>query len=156
MILNVVPQLPFVVNLLILLAVSRLLGELFERFNQPAMIGEVLAGCILGPSLLNVVGVSTELKTISDLGVLLLMILAGMEIEIDEIRNSIKGKAAWIAFLGFIIPMIAWFGLQLNLISNGCVKTIPFSSETISIIIGALIVLVVSFGIKGLLFEKWF
>lgn len=108
-----VEQLPFVVILLILLALARLLGEIFERFNQPAMIGEVLAGVIVGPSLLNFVGVTTELKAISDLGVLLLVILAGMEIEIDEIRNSIKGKSAWIALLGFIIPMLSGLGIGI-------------------------------------------
>ena len=98
-------QLPFIVNLLILLLSAKILGEIAERLGQPAMIGEVLAGVILGPSLFNIIPVVGEIKPIADLGVFLLILMAGMEIEAEEIRNSIRGKNLWIALLGFIIPL---------------------------------------------------
>ena len=44
-------ELPFFTNLLILLVVAKVFGEIFERFKQPAMIGEIIAGIIVGPSL---------------------------------------------------------------------------------------------------------
>lgn len=97
-------QLPFIVNLLILLLSAKILGEIAERLGQPAMIGEVLAGVILGPSLFNIIPVVGEIKPIADLGVFLLIFMAGMEIEAEEIKNSIRGKNFWIALLGFIIP----------------------------------------------------
>ncbi len=97
-------QLPFIVNLLILLLSAKILGELAERFGQPAMIGEVLAGVILGPSLFNIIPVVGDIKPIADLGVFLLIFMAGMEIEAEEIKNSIRGKNFWIALLGFLIP----------------------------------------------------
>ena len=43
-------ELPFFANLLILLVLARLFGEIMERFKQPAMIGEILAGVLLGPT----------------------------------------------------------------------------------------------------------
>ena len=98
-------QLPFIVNLLLLLLFAKLLGELAERFRQPSMIGEVFAGVILGPSLLNVIPDTVEIKAIAELGVFMLIILAGMEIEVEEIRNSLRGKNFWIAVLGFLLPM---------------------------------------------------
>ena len=98
-------QLPFIVNLLILLLVAKLLGELAERFRQPSMIGEVMAGVILGPSLLHIIPDAGEIKVIAELGVFMLIVLAGMEIEVEEIRNSIRGKNIWIALLGFIVPL---------------------------------------------------
>ncbi|MCX6281687.1 MAG: cation:proton antiporter [Bacteroidetes bacterium] len=98
-------QLPFIVNLLVLLLSAKILGEVAERFGQPAMIGEVLAGVILGPSLFNIIPVVGDIKPIADLGVFLLIFMAGMEIEAEEIRNSIRGKNLWIALLGFIIPL---------------------------------------------------
>jgi Kef-type K+ transport system membrane component KefB len=98
-------QLPFIVNLLILLLSAKILGEFAERFSQPAMIGEVLAGVILGPSLFNIIPVVGEIRPIADLGVFLLIFMAGMEIEAEEIRNSIRGKNLWIALLGFLIPL---------------------------------------------------
>ncbi|MEI6172615.1 MAG: cation:proton antiporter [Bacteroidota bacterium] len=104
-------QLPFIVNLLILLLVAKLLGELAERFRQPSMIGEVLAGVILGPSILHVIPNPGEIKVIAELGVFMLIVLAGMEIEVEEIRNSIRGKNIWIALLGFIIPFTSGLGI---------------------------------------------
>ncbi len=52
---NFIPnfELPFFVSLLLLLVLARIFGEIMERFKQPAMIGEILAGIILGPSILN-------------------------------------------------------------------------------------------------------
>ncbi|MCX6283167.1 MAG: cation:proton antiporter, partial [Bacteroidetes bacterium] len=98
-------QLPFIVNLLILLLAAKILGEVAERLGQPAMIGEVLAGVILGPSLFNIIPFVGDIKPIADLGVFLLIFMAGMEIEAEEIRNSIRGRNFWIALLGFIIPL---------------------------------------------------
>ncbi len=106
-------QLPFIVNLLILLLVAKLLGELAERFRQPSMIGEVMAGVILGPSLLHIIPDAGEIKVIAELGVFMLIVLAGMEIEVEEIRNSIRGKNIWIALLGFIVPMASGIGIGL-------------------------------------------
>ncbi|MCK9422315.1 MAG: cation:proton antiporter [Bacteroidales bacterium] len=107
-------QFPFIVNLLILLLSAKLLGELAERFRQPSMIGEVIAGVILGPSLFNIIPGPGEIKVIAELGVFMLIVLAGMEIEVEEIRNSIRGKNIWIALLGFIIPMAC--GILIGLI----------------------------------------
>jgi Kef-type K+ transport system membrane component KefB len=102
-------SMPFVVELLLLLLTARMFGEIMERFNQPAMIGEVLAGVILGTSLLGFAVFTNEIKVISDLGVFLLVILAGFEIDIEELRKSIRGRNAWIAIMGFIIPMFSGF-----------------------------------------------
>lgn len=85
-------ELPFFTNLLILLVTAKLLGELFERFKQPSMIGEIIADIILGPSLLNLIHRTEEIKIISELGVFLLVIIAGLEIDIDDILKSLKGR----------------------------------------------------------------
>jgi Kef-type K+ transport system membrane component KefB len=102
-------ELPFFANLLILLVLARVLGEVMERFKQPAMIGEIMAGIILGPSLLNVVHRTEELKVISDLGVFLVVIIAGLEINFDDILRSIKGRNIVISLLAFFIPITSGF-----------------------------------------------
>jgi len=104
---------PFTLLLLILLLAAKVMGEMFERFKQPAMIGEVLAGIILGPSVLSLIEPSQELVVISDLGILMLVILAGMEIEVDDLRNSIRGKRFWVALLTFLVPLLS--GLFIGL-----------------------------------------
>jgi Kef-type K+ transport system membrane component KefB len=79
-----------IIAILLLLVVSRVAAELAERAGQPAMIGEIAAGLLLGPSVLNLVRVSPELTAIADLGLLLLMLLAGMEIGLDQLFEAFR------------------------------------------------------------------
>ncbi len=111
------PQLPFTVTLLLLLLFARLLGEIMERFGHPAMIGEVIAGVLLGPSVLGLLNYTSELRILAELAVFLLIVLAGMEIKPEEVRKSIKGKNLLIAIMGFIVPMISGFiiGIVMDL-----------------------------------------
>jgi Kef-type K+ transport system membrane component KefB len=102
-------ELPFFTNLLILLVTARLFGEIFERLKQPSMIGEILAGILLGPSLLNFIHKTEDIKVISELGVFLLVIIAGLEINIDDIIKSMKGKNIVISLLAFFLPITSGF-----------------------------------------------
>jgi Kef-type K+ transport system membrane component KefB len=112
-------ELPFFTNLLILLVTAKVFGEIFERFKQPAMIGEILAGIILGPSLFGLIHATEDIKVISELGIFLLVILAGLEINIDDILKSLKGKSLIISIMAFFIPLLSgfavgyFFGLQM-------------------------------------------
>ncbi|MBP6000774.1 MAG: cation:proton antiporter [Flavobacterium sp.] len=80
-----------------------------ERFKQPAMIGEILAGVLLGPTLLNFIHRTEELKVISELGVFLLVIIAGLEIHLDEIIKSMKGRNIVISISAFFIPLVSGY-----------------------------------------------
>ena len=104
-------ELPFFTNLLILLVTARLFGELFERMRQPSMIGEIIAGMILGPSVLNLIHRTEEIKVISELGVFLLVILAGLEIRIDDILKSMRGRNMIISLLAFALPLAGGFAV---------------------------------------------
>ncbi|MEI6576544.1 MAG: cation:proton antiporter [Bacteroidota bacterium] len=101
--------LPFTVMLLLLLAVARVFGEILERFGQPAIIGELLAGFLIGPSVFNYIQLDSQLSVISELGVFLLVILAGLEIQADEIKKNLTGRNIWIVVLGFLAPMVGGF-----------------------------------------------
>ena len=98
-------ELPFFTNLLILLVTARIFGEIFERVKQPAMIGEIIAGIILGPSLLNLIHRTEDIKVISELGIFLLVIMAGLEINLDDILKSLKGRNIIISIMAFFIPI---------------------------------------------------
>lgn len=105
---NIPPfELPFFASLLLLLAVARFFGEIMERIKQPAMIGEIAAGIVLGPTIFNFIHRTEELKVISELGVFLLIIIAGLEINIDGILKSMKGRNIIISLLAFFVPFIA-------------------------------------------------
>lgn len=106
-------ELPFFTNLLILLVTARFFGEIFERFKQPAMIGEIIAGMILGPTLLGIIHRGEEIRVISELGIFLLVIIAGLEINIDDILKSLKGKNIIISILAFFVPVLSGLGVGL-------------------------------------------
>lgn len=96
---------PFLTTLLILIVTARLLGQLFSRINQPAIIGEMLAGVILGPSLFNLISPTPALSGISEFAVFLIVLSAGLEMNFKEVIDSMRGKGAVIALLGFLLPL---------------------------------------------------
>lgn len=99
------PDLPFFLKLLILLLLARVFGEIMEYFGQPALIGEIFAGILAGPSVFNIIHQNNELKTFGELGIFLLVVRAGLEIRFDDVRSSFFGKNFWIAMMGFFIPI---------------------------------------------------
>jgi Kef-type K+ transport system membrane component KefB len=100
-----------IVSILLLLVVSRLAAEIAERVHQPAMIGEILAGLILGPALLGLIHESSELTAIADIGLLMLVLLAGMEIELKQLFDAFKGRNLWISLMGFVVPLALGLGV---------------------------------------------
>lgn len=105
------PRVPLIIALLFLLVLSRALGELVGRYRQPAMIGEIVAGILLGPTVFHLVTFTPEIKAIADLGVLLLVFLAGMEMDVDALWRSFRGRGAWVSVAGFVIPLAAGIGV---------------------------------------------
>ncbi|MEH2235441.1 cation:proton antiporter domain-containing protein [Nostoc sp.] len=111
------------VQLSLLLLVARGLGELMRRINLPPVVGELLAGVLLGPSLFGLLlpdlqalifpksqNQSDLLSVISWLGVLFLLIVTGLETDLKLILR--KGKTALLISLGgIIVPFITGFGL---------------------------------------------
>ncbi|MHB8810008.1 MAG: cation:proton antiporter [Desulfobulbaceae bacterium] len=92
-------------SLLVLIVVARLLGQIFQRFNQPAIVGEMLAGVLLGPSVLDLIKANTALSGISELAIFLVVLSAGLEMNFKDILNALRGRGVVIAVLGFIIPL---------------------------------------------------
>jgi Kef-type K+ transport system membrane component KefB len=111
--------------LILIIAAAKLAGALANRVGQPAVFGEILAGLLLGPTLLNVLAwpvFESDFRPIvhdlAELGVVLLMFVAGLETDLDEMRRV--GKVAfWTAFGGVVCPMAggaavaAAFGIPL-------------------------------------------
>ncbi|MCW5198411.1 cation:proton antiporter [Desulfobulbus sp. F4] len=98
---------PLLTSLLILIVVARLLGQIFQRFGQPSIVGEMLAGVLLGPSFLNLIHPNTALSSISEFAVFLVVLSAGLEMNFKDIFNALCSKGIVIAVLGFVLPLTA-------------------------------------------------
>lgn len=96
---------PLLTSLLFIIVLARLFGQIFQRFNQPAIVGEMLAGVLLGPSALNLIHANEALAGISELAVFLVVLSAGLEMNFKDVFDALKGKGILIALLGFLIPL---------------------------------------------------
>lgn len=98
---------PLLTSLLVLIVVARLFAQIFQRFNQPGIVGEMLAGVLLGPSVLNLIQANAALSGISELAVFLVVLSAGLEMNFKDIVEALRGRGVVIAVLGFVIPLVA-------------------------------------------------
>lgn len=94
-------------SVLLLLVVARLFGELVLRVGQPRIVGEILAGVVLGPALLGVVVPSAGLEGISELSIFLIVLSAGLEMEFKEVITSFRGRGTIASGLAFLLPFAA-------------------------------------------------
>jgi Kef-type K+ transport system membrane component KefB len=108
--------LQLVLVLALLIGTAKVFGALSARIGQPAVLGELLAGLLLGPSVVDLlhlpVFTSGHLETtvieIAELGVIFLMFIAGLEIDLDELRRA--GTIATVAgVMGVIVPLLLGF-----------------------------------------------
>jgi Kef-type K+ transport system membrane component KefB/nucleotide-binding universal stress UspA family protein len=110
-----------IVQIVVLIAVGRGLGEIMQRIGQPSVIGELLAGLLLGPSLLGwvwpaahdaIFPPSAEQKALLDglaqFGILLLLLLTGMETDLRLVRKVGKAAIA-ISIAGIVVPFMCGF-----------------------------------------------
>lgn len=84
---------------------ARLLGRLFQAVKQPSVIGELLAGALLGPFVLDLVHHTEFLEALGELGVMMLLFTAGLDTHLDELAKS-RVPAAKVAILGAALPFV--------------------------------------------------
>jgi len=110
-----------IVALLFLFLSARLAGEAMERIGQSPMIGEVLAGILLGPMVLGLIDPNplaepgASLGVVANLGILVLVLLAGIELGREGLRQAFRERSIVVAYVEFLLPFALGFGLALSL-----------------------------------------
>ncbi len=98
--------------LLIVFGSAKLMGEIFVKLRQPALVGEILAGALIGPSVLGWIAPNDTLKALSDLGVMFLLFDAGLQVKASELLR-VGGTAVLVAALGVVVTFCGGWGLLL-------------------------------------------
>lgn len=125
----------YLLDIALILLSTKCLSLLTRRFNLPQVVGALLAGLILGPAMFNILNETEFISQMAELGVIVLMFTAGLESNIDELKES--GKASLIiASLGVIIPLFGGFAVA-EMFKNE--EIVNVSSTVQSIFIGIVL-----------------
>ena len=109
--------------LAIMLLAGKFSGELAERVGQPAVLGELIAGALLGGSLLGVIPTAAEdaltpiVEVLAEIGVVILLFEIGLQTDLRAMARVGKGAAA-IAVVGVVLPMIGGIFFWLSPLAN--------------------------------------
>jgi Kef-type K+ transport system membrane component KefB len=111
------PFLQLILALVIIITIAKAGGYLSYKLGQPTVSGEVLAGLILGPTLLNMLNwpfftdthLAENIAHLAELGVLILMFIAGLELHLEDLIKSSK-IAVLAGVLGFLVPVAMGYG----------------------------------------------
>lgn len=102
----------FFLHLLIILLTARIFAELASRMQSPSVLGELLAGVVLGPSLLGWIEPYEALKLLAEIGIILLLFEVGLETNLMRLVHS-GGQSLLVALGGFVLPFVFGAGLSL-------------------------------------------
>ena len=93
----------FLANLVLILLATTLAGHYCARIGLPAVLGQLLVGVIIGPAILGWVTMTDFIHDMSELGVIILMFLAGLESDLDLLKRYLK-PSVLVAALGILVP----------------------------------------------------
>lgn len=110
-------------QLVVIIVAARLAGKLFGKIGQPPVMGEIVAGIVLGPSLLGLIFPNTmaflfptssmeTLKLLSQIGVALFMFVVGMELDVRHLRQKAR-TAIMVSHASIIVPFFLGAALAL-------------------------------------------
>lgn len=121
-----------------IIIISRIFGFLFGKIHQPTVIGEIIAGIALGPSLLGMLFPEfsavlfpekslTNLSLLSQVGLILFMFMVGMELDLKVLQNKVK-DAVVVSNAGILIPFTLGIGLAYFIYGHFAPDGVPFLS----------------------------
>jgi Kef-type K+ transport system membrane component KefB len=98
-------------DILIVLIAAKAAAEIAERIGFPPVVAEILAGVAIGPSVLDLVGNDQTLRVLGEIGVILLLLQVGMEMDLRDLGAVGRASVA-VAVIGVVVPMAAGFGVS--------------------------------------------
>lgn len=115
----------FFLDLAVIILAAKSLGLLVRKIHVPQVVGEILAGLLIGPNVLHLVDQSEFLSQMAELGVIMLMFVAGLETDLKEMKQT--GPAALlVAAMGVAVPLAGGFLLYSCLYGFGAVGSDAF------------------------------
>ena len=112
-------------DLAVIVVCAKFFGLLARKLKAPMVVGEIIAGLVIGPCLLNVVKPTEFISMMAEIGVVLIMFSAGLETKLQERKKS--GLAAFIiACVGVLVPLVGGSLLYMGMYGFAAVGTDHF------------------------------
>lgn len=127
-------------SLTVILVGTKFAAHVCQLVNVPSVIGELLVGVLLGPAILNIVHPGEVMTAFSQIGVIFLMFLAGLESDFGLLKKHIKPSVI-VAVLGVVLPMVLFFlvGNMFHFPTNEAVFLgVVFAATSVSISVQVL------------------
>ncbi|KOY77671.1 Na(+)/H(+) antiporter [Apilactobacillus kunkeei] len=98
----------YILSISIILLTALLTGKIFSKIILPPVVGQLVAGIIIGPAILNIVKPTHLISSLAELGVILLMFIAGLESDLKLLKRYFKPSIV-VAIMGIIFPVVGIF-----------------------------------------------
>ena len=137
-------------EILLIFGAAKLLSELFERFGLPGLVGEILAGVVLGPAALNWIHPNSVLDGLAELGILFLLFRVGLEVKASELFR-VGRVALAVAVAGVLLPLLAGWLLMADAWRMSNVESLFVGAAMVATSVGITAQVLAA---KGLLNER--
>lgn len=125
----------FLIQLVLILFSARLMGELAARFGVPSVIGELLAGVLIGPSVFGLVAATPVIHLLAEIGIILLLFEVGLESDVGRLIRA-GTKAGAVAVGGVVYPFIFGFLVSYQLFDLSLLASLFIGSTLTATSIG--------------------
>jgi Kef-type K+ transport system membrane component KefB len=125
----------FLIQLVFILLSARLFGEVAAYFHIPSVIGELIAGIVIGPSILGLIEISNPIHLLAQIGIILLLFEVGVETDIGHLTSA-GVKALIVAVGGVILPFILGFLISYYSFGFSLLASLFIASTLIATSIG--------------------
>ena len=134
-------------DLFVVLLAAKAGDELFKRIGQPSIVGEILAGVLIGPSVLGLVEPTEVLEVFAELGVVFLLFWVGLETRVSDIRE-VGRTALLVGLLGVALPFAGGLGLGAGL-GEDAGTTVFLGAALVATSVGITSAVLIDLGVLG-------
>ena len=135
------------VDLFVVLLAAKVGDEVFKRLKQPALVGEILAGMLVGPSVLGFVEPSEALEVFAELGVVFLLFWVGLETRLEEL-TAVGRTALLVGVLGVVVPLAGGLGFGYA-IDEGFAASVFIGAALVATSVGITSAVLIDLGVLG-------
>ena len=132
-------------DLFTILLAAKLGDELFKRLGQPGLVGEILAGVLIGPSVLGLVAPTDVFEVFAELGVVFLLFWVGLETKLSDMR-AVGSSAALVGALGVVLPFAGGIALGIAL-GDGSAEAIFLGVALVATSVGITSAVLIELGV---------